>query len=275
MRTFPWIAVLLGAAAFGGTAVEIEECPSPIPVPRLEKPVVIDGDLSEWRDFAYTDGVWDIERLRQCPWFDPERNRLTNHGERCHPTQDLMSRYFIAWDETFLYLGAEVHDNANDAEDPEHEPKRWYYKDSVSWFMEAPRDQENERFGEGDHAFSFVIDPAKPSYGAWWRHGSGEESYIEEPLPPESVAYEIKMNPWGKGPGDYVLEARVNMEGTFGRGDPSWAFPREGHVYSLAIVHCDPDGGGYGGHLILYGTGDDDNTWRPCVLRGPMRAPGP
>ena len=52
-----------------------------IRVPRLERPPVIDGSLAEWKAFAFTDGVWDIYRLQQSPWFDPDRNRLTDHGQ--------------------------------------------------------------------------------------------------------------------------------------------------------------------------------------------------
>ena len=49
-------------------------------VPRLEKAPRIDGDLSEWKSVAFSDGLWDLARLRQAPWFDPAINRLTDHG---------------------------------------------------------------------------------------------------------------------------------------------------------------------------------------------------
>ena len=51
-------------------------------VPRLKTPPQIDGDLSDWRSVAFTDGLWDIARLRQAPWFDPAIIRLTDHGGR-------------------------------------------------------------------------------------------------------------------------------------------------------------------------------------------------
>ena len=37
-------------------------------------------------------------------------------------------------------------------------------------------------------------------------------------------------------------------------------------MYSLEIVHTDPDGGWYGGHFLIYGRGDDDSTWGRMVL---------
>ncbi|MEE2659881.1 MAG: hypothetical protein VX733_15340 [Candidatus Latescibacterota bacterium] len=248
---------------------QIPETPL-IHLPYLEDPPAIDGDLSEWRDRAFTDGVWDISRLRHTPWFQAWRNRLTDHGTEPPPDEDLATRYYTAWDDEFLYMGAESRDNVNDADDPEHEDKRWYFKDSICWFVEAPRDEAPERFAQGDNAFCFVIDESRPGYAAWWRHGTPGETYVEEPIPVDAVNYVIRMNPWGESDGDFILEARVNMAATMGVSDPQWQPPQTGHVYSLEIVQCDPDGGPYGGHFILYGTGDDDQTWGRAVLVGPL-----
>jgi hypothetical protein len=242
-----------------------------IPVPRLKDPPVIDGDLGEWKAVAFSDGVWDIARVRHTPWYDAAINRLTDHGNESAIEQDLQARYYLAWDSTYLYFGAEVRDNANDVDDPQHEPKRWYFKDAIAWFIEAPCDEEPEMFGAGDHAFCFVIDSRKPPYGAWWRHGTSQQSYIEEAIPQSAVSYAIRMNPWGRSAGDFVLEARVAMGPTLGKGDAEWRPPREGDIYRLQIVHTDPDGGGYGGHLLLYGRGDNDATWGKLVLTGPQK----
>ncbi|MEI7422301.1 MAG: hypothetical protein WCK18_09405 [Prolixibacteraceae bacterium] len=245
--------------------------PIEIPLPFLQKAPVIDGNLNEWKDYAYHDGVWDIYRVSHSYWYRPDRNRLTDHGNEPGPEDDLQSRYYIGWDNTYLYLGAEVHDNVNDISDPNHQPQRWFYKDCISWFLEAPCDTVSETFGQGDNAFCFVIDVLKPDYGAWWRHGTGWQSYIEEPLPKKAVNYEICMNPWGQSPADYILEARVNMAMTFAISDQNWRPPKIGDIYSLEIVHTDPDGGNYGGHLVIYGTGDDDNSWGKVILAGPQK----
>ena len=52
-----------------------------ITVPRLVSLPLIDGNISEWKQVAFTDGLWDIYRLRQSPWYEPDRNRLTDHGK--------------------------------------------------------------------------------------------------------------------------------------------------------------------------------------------------
>jgi len=98
--------------------------------PFLERSPVIDGDLDDWKLRAFSDGLWDIFRVARSPWYDPGRNRLTNHGSEPALEDDLRARYYIAWDRKYLYFGAEVIDNVNDTSDPAHEPRRWYYKDS-------------------------------------------------------------------------------------------------------------------------------------------------
>ncbi len=70
-------------------------------------------------------------------------------------------------------------------------------------------------------------------------------------------------------PGDFILEARIEMESTLGQSDPTWEPPRIGDRYGIEIVHTDPDGGSYGGHLIIYGTGDNDATWGVMNFVGP------
>ena len=238
---------------------------SPVRVPKLEQAVTVDGDLREWREFAHSDGVWDIERLRHAPWYEAARNRLTLHAGESGV--DLEARYYIAWDEKYLYLGAEVRDNVNDVRDPEHAAKRWYYKDSICWFVEAPRGAVGQAFGERDNAFCFVIDVSRPAYGAWWRHGAPGKTYLEEPLPKGSVEYAVKRLSTKNG--DFVLEARVEMAATLGASSPSWKPPKIGDVYGMEIVHCDPDGGDYGGHFLIYGKGDEDATWGWMELTGP------
>lgn len=253
-----------------GPGADWNKAAYPIRVPFLEPAPAIDGDLGEWRERAFTDGVWDAFRVRHAPWYDPGRNRLTHHGKEPAPDEDLAARYFMAWDKRYLYLGAEVRDNVNDTEDAAHEPKRWYAKDSICWFIEAPRDAKPERFGQGDNAFCFVIDPRKPAHGAWWRHGGAARAYIEEAIPAGAVSYAIRMDPWGRSPGDFILEARVEMAPTLGASDPAWRPPQTGDEYGVEIVHCDPDGGAYGGHLMIYGTGDFDESWGVMKLTGPL-----
>jgi cellulose/xylan binding protein with CBM9 domain len=266
------LLLVLLAVAFSLFAQKPDPYNYPISVPRLERPAVIDGDLSDWKRNAFNDGLWDIARLAQSPWYDPKINRLTDHGNEPAAEEDLAARYYIAWDSQYLYFGAEVTDNSNDVSDPAHEPKRWYFKDAICWFIEAPRTSQAKKFGVGDNAFCFVIDTSKPNYGAWWRHGAPGKTYIEEPIPKSALQYAIRMQPNPKRKGDFTLEARIAIAPTLGVSSPDWRPPRIGDIYGLEIVHTDPDGGDYGGHFLIYGRGDDDSTWGRMELAGPARS---
>jgi hypothetical protein len=262
-----WILVAVFGAAVGAFAADPAVA---IRIPKLEVAPTIDGNLDEWREFAHHDGVWDVYRVQNSPWFEAQRNRLTDHGDEPGPWMDLSARYFIAWDDTWLYLGAEVIDNVNDVSEVRHEPKRWYYKDAIAWFIEAPADEVSERFGQGNHGFCFVIDGSYPDYGAWWRHGTPSQTYVEVPLPVTARDYHIRFDPKPEGAASYTLEARVSMQDVFGASDPDWTEARVGQELRMMIVHTDPDGGDYGGHLLIYGAGDDDATWSRAVFVGPI-----
>jgi len=58
------------------------------------------------------------------------------------------------------------------------------------------------------------------------------------------------------------------MAAMFPESDPRWRTPQVGDEYSLMIVHADPDRGGYGGHFMVYGNGDNDATWGRMILVG-------
>ena len=257
-----------------------------INVPFLQQAPTIDGDLSEWKDYGHNDGVWDMRRIAATSFYTLDRgarNRLTMHGEEGHLSDDLSARYYLAWDDHHFYFGAEVRDNVNDVEDPVTKEEfdgsvpydsRWYFKDAICWFIEGPRDAASEWFGQGDNAFCFTASSEQIAKNAWWRHGAPKQNYIEEPLPAESVEWSVKMNPWGQSAGDFILEARVAMTATFAHSDPRWQSPQVGDEYGVEIVHTDPDGGGYGGHFMIYGNGDDDNTWGRMILTGPNKPLG-
>jgi hypothetical protein len=274
MRPFNSVILLIALILAAGLASSSAAQDLPrLYVPFLSDAPNIDGDLEEWKRAAHHDGVWDIYRLRDAPWYDGgARNRLTDQvADEPPPEDDLNARYYMAWDDEYLYFGAEVVDNVNDVDDPNHAPRRWMFKDAVCWFIEAPKDDAPEWFGRGDNGFCFVADESMPDYGAWWRYGTPTETYQEAVMPDEAVDYALEFNPWGTGEGDFILEARIRMDAFFPISDPRWVPPAAGDEYSLMIVHTDPDGGAYGGHFMVYGDGDDDSTWSRVILVGEQR----
>ena len=80
----------------------------PINVPFLQKAPTIDGDLSEWKDVAHNDGLWDMRRIAETSFYALDRgarNRLTDHGNEAHISEDLSARYYIAWDKKIYTSG--------------------------------------------------------------------------------------------------------------------------------------------------------------------------
>lgn len=233
--------------------------------PKLDIEPVIDGDLSEWKDEAFDSGVWDLERIAVSPYVTKRNRLVVDEGEDTNDV-DLKSNYYLAWKGDWLYFGAEVVDNVNDVVESKHEPKRWYYKDAIALFLEVPKDSLAEKFEKGDHGFAFVIDTSYPDYGAWWRHGGENQSYIEEPLPNSMTSYKVRMAPTPDGVASYVLEARINVREAVGAPIQPWGRYQGGERYGFMIVHCDPDGGEYGGHLLIYGKGDLDSSWEEMTF---------
>ncbi|MEO1450549.1 MAG: hypothetical protein AAFV07_13555, partial [Bacteroidota bacterium] len=113
-----------------------------------------------------------------------------------------------------------------------------------------------------------VADTTYPDYGAWWRRGMPDSSYLESPIPSPDVSYRMTNRPDLGGAG-YVLEAKVNLVNLLPQSDPNAHPPQVGDRYGLMLVHCDPDGAAYGGHMLIYGSGDLDHSWGTFELSGP------
>lgn len=229
-------------------------------IPKLTSAPKVDGNLSDWENQAHSDGWWTLERVTTQPWFNSKTNRLKSELTENSAINDLSGRYFMAWSDSALHFGAVVIDNQIDVNDPAHEPKRWYYKDAVAWFVEWPADTISERFEKGNHGFCFIADTTMPDYGAWWRHGEGNKSYVEEPLPKGDCEFAAALEIQSDGAFKYTIEATISA-GLLGPIKPTY-----GALIRLAVVNCDPDGGAHGGHLIIYGQGDDDSTWTMVIL---------
>ena len=74
------------------------------------------------------------------------------------------------------------------------------------------------------------------------------------------------MEPSSEGPASYVLEAKIHFTQLTGAPIRPLGRYSGGERYGFMIVHCDPDGGEYGGHLLIYGKGDLDSTWEEMIF---------
>ena len=188
-------------------------------------------------------------------------NRLWHDGAAELPgtagtARDLSGRFSLRWDEGWIYLAASVSDNVHDVAGGDDQD--WYFKDSVSLFLDVPNDGDGSDWIAGDHAFSFVADPSYPAHGRWWRYGAAAGRQLEEPAPAQT-RLAVRMT----SDTDYDLEAAIPMS-ALTRLTSSWTPPYAGRTVGFLVLVTDPDGGRtpFGGQLNYPGDGDDDGELR-------------
>ena len=224
-----------------------------VDVPRALESVEIDALFSEW-DSA----PWHY-LAPGAPYVSTEANSQLQDDGPIEPPDtpltaaDLSGRFSLQWNPDGLYLAARITDNIHDTSGAE--PWQWYVKDAVTLFLDVPFDGDGPAWITGDHAFSFVADPALPPGGRWWRHGDGQ-GHREMP-PPDSVTLAVRLTEKG-----YDLEAAVPLE-LLTDLTPAWHPPLLDRTVGFALIVTDPDGGPrpFGGQLIYGGESDDDGRW--------------
>jgi hypothetical protein len=244
------------ASAHLSSAVTVE-------APMLSFKPTIDGDLSDWEDFAWTDGVWDLQRLQQQPYFtacsgifdsgvEPEGTPMT--------AADLSGEYFHAWDMDGIYLGVKTTDNVHDTVTSIDDANDWWLKDSCAWYFDVPHDGDGVPYIQGDHVIDFVADDTYPSNGKKWDHGDADGHQRGADLP-DTVQYAVAID--AVSGTSYVIEAFVPFAETLIAVNPEFQ-PAVGlTIGGGMIVHTDADLGeeDFGGQFCLNSTGDDDGEW--------------
>jgi hypothetical protein len=240
---------------------------------------VIDGDPSEWTDFAYTDGVWTHARLTQQPWYNPEGFTTAPsqsgelEGAEAGTDDDLSVEYFSAWDDEGIYVAFLVTDNIFD----NHSAGSGAFigGDAPDLFI-----QTNGGFGD-------ITQLGFADYR--WRAGtadsdnpgalSGRGDIVRRISPnvvgentaqfffadvPESFAMSV-VDPVGAHPdalgGDWMFEARITWEGYLSTTDPPFLPPYEDKEMGWAWFIWDADGAG--SEAIFY-IAHDSNDGAPA-----------
>ena len=71
------------------SCLQIEAQIEPMLIPKLDFKPVIDGNLDDWKDRAFSDGFWDLDRVKKSSWYNAKRNRLTLHKDEDSNSIDL------------------------------------------------------------------------------------------------------------------------------------------------------------------------------------------
>ena len=235
--------------------------------------VTIDGDASEWMDYAYTDGVWDHERISGQPWFNPEGVVLApsatgpDEGEEAGTSDDFSFEAWVAWADDGVYIAVHAVDNIWDVHSVGPDSPSFADSDVVGVFTDS-------KGGFGD-----TRTPGYASY--WWRVGSGSTTgdgpedlkraiaslcadcteQFQAEATPEAEGRGI-VDPVGASPnalgGDWMFEGRIRWEGWTAR-DANWVPPYEGREMGWAWLIIDADGAKLDG--LYYVGGSNASAW--------------
>ena len=229
--------------------------------------VTIDGDPSEWMDYAYTDGVWDWDRIVAQPWHNPEGVGAASsatgpdEGSEAGTSDDFSTEMYMAWDDDGIVLAVMATDNIWDVH-------------SVGESLSHANSDVVSVFTDTKGGFGNTTTPGYASY--WWRAGSGSttgdgpedikrniSSLCDEcteqfhgEANPEATARSI-IDPDGASPnalgGSWTLEGRITWEGWSAR-DANWIPPFEGREMGWAWLLIDADGASGDGRYYIAGS---------------------
>ena len=218
--------------------------------------MTLDGDPSEWTDFAYTDGVWDWDRIIAQPWYNPAGANSPpsatgpDEGAEAGTPDDFSVEFWSAWDDQGVVIAASATDNIWDVHSVGADSPSYVNSDVV-----AIQTDSNGGFIERDQ-------PGFNSY--WWRVGSGATDGTADDMTRSIISLEPGnreqfhgaaanphqhgrgiVDPVGVSPnalgGSWVFEARVNWEAwTF--SNPEWVTPFEGREMGWQWLFTDADG---------------------------------
>lgn len=245
---------------------------------------VIDGDGSEWIDSAYTDGVWDWERIIAQPWFLADTFSLFPpptqfEGAEGGTSEDFSFEFYSAWDDNGIYVLFDVTDNIWDIHSV-GTGMSYANSDVASLYLDT-------KGGSGTRS-----DPGWLSY--WWRAAPGQGSQdlvrriSQDPANPGSTAHffgtdvpealaETTVDPTevvaGASGSNWKLETFVSWDG-FTAQDPAFVAPFEGRELGWAFLVIDADGSGFNGQFFVHGGeggGDPENaSWTSLAPGGPV-----
>jgi agarase len=174
-------------------------------VPFLDRPVSLNGELSDWPATARVPGV--------------RRSQAIGQDRSAYP----LPRMFVGWRHEGLYLGFEVFDSAIQGA-----PAKgwWWTRDNVEiWLSTRPVPSDQNTYNIYSHQFFFVPDdfPKETgragTVGRWHRQGDGLPGHL---IPHPDVQYAARVLP-----DRYVVEMFIPataLNGWDPVGEPAMAF---------------------------------------------------
>lgn len=209
VKTLNCVCVALAILAIsGGLAAAVE-------VPAAEG-VDVDGDLAEWTGRAPA-GEWDA--AESIVWGEPKYSGGEDLGGRC----------WMGWDGRFLYVAAEVVD---DAHRQTMTGEDLWKGDHTMLLVDADRegDRANPHFSNDD--FQIGLSPGSFDASADFLFRRAPEAYVYRPQYVQGSGIVVAAKRAERG---YTIEAAI-----------PWSFlgvePKEGHAIGFDVCPSDTDG---------------------------------
>ena len=231
----------------GTSASSITNTAKGVPTISLTPPTAFaaDGDLSEWYDSGiepFMIGATDNS------YGTPNVGTGTVDDDN-----DLHGTFYVAVDNDYLYIAAEVLDNVV----VDDQASGWWTSDVVQvciglYDQRGPKHVGMQRGEEPDYKLYFLPDGAHSDNGAGMLAEHGDGNYYHEVFNP-----------------DYVLEFRISLDDILIDDDVRLT-PANGMRTPFEPMIHDNDGDGWEGQLVLSATNDDmahqtcevwSNTW--------------
>jgi beta-galactosidase GanA len=179
-----------------GIKVEFEQIISFYPCVKMEKPPVIDGDLSDWPPGAQGINLGSKEQhiAGYVPWGGPE---------------DSSARIFTAWDDDWLYIAGEFQDDVLSSPCAGFTV---YNNDGIEIYLDTDHegDRDEAHYSDDDHQYGFCLEKGKPVVYSWSQlKGYSRESRIAMNLDPQ-ICHTLTRRDSGTG---LSAKKRMILEG--------------------------------------------------------------
>lgn len=206
-----------------GIQVEFEQIISFYPCVKMEKPPLIDGDLSDWPLSAQNINLGSKEQYiaGYVPWGGPE---------------DSSAQIFTAWDDDWFYIAGEFQDDVLSSPCAGFTV---YNNDGIEIYLDTDHegDRHEAHYSDDDYQYGFCLEQGEPVVYSWSQlKGYSRESRIAMNLNPQ-----ISQNLTGKHSATMrSVKKRMILEGAIPMKELKIK-PRDGlHIgFNLALTDDD------------------------------------
>lgn len=231
-------------------------------VNRTFRPIKIDGDLSDWKDFPFIKMENRNNYVGKMGWIPRERIQ----GEVGYPG-DFEAEFKAAWDPDYLYLGVRVTDDKFVHEKYEIASSRWH-DDCLQLYLDTlnnGKDKSTQRMDEDDYNYDFFPEVSSGTMLVYRRFAPNMQLIGGLAAPKANTFDSTVKTAFRLTPDGYVYEIALP------RNRIAPIRLQQGSVFGLGLYLPDRDDKNIKGALTLTPSGTTcylrPNLWPTVILR--------